>query len=245
MIMQGMVKMHEACMRGAPPTAGGGPALPPARAIKGAPTTVLTKLSLPGGKVATFFLSRVRRPRGRVFAMARTRLEERRRVPSRRRRGIVAAASLRRRGGLVASSRRRRRGLAASSRRRRGGLVASSRRHRGGIAAAFAAEPRRVAAQVDEDATDAARYAPDHSSRAPPRRKVADVAGLAGAAVRLLSVAGNNLAPASAAALDGRGLAARFAWTASGLDWSFAVAFELGASTIAVASAELTVTACS
>ena len=57
-VMQGMVKMHEACMTGAKPAQCNGPRLPPARALKDAPATLVIKVSL-GKGVATFYVSRV------------------------------------------------------------------------------------------------------------------------------------------------------------------------------------------
>ena len=57
-VMQGMVKMHEACMVGGKPVHAGGPRLPPARALKDAPATLVIKVSL-GKGVATFYVARV------------------------------------------------------------------------------------------------------------------------------------------------------------------------------------------
>ena len=57
-VMQGMVKMHEACMTGGKPVHAGGPRLPPARALKDAPATLVIKVSL-GKGVATFYVARV------------------------------------------------------------------------------------------------------------------------------------------------------------------------------------------
>ena len=57
-VMQGMVKMHEACMTGGKPTQSrNGPRLPPARALKDAPATLVIKVSL-GKGVATFYVAR-------------------------------------------------------------------------------------------------------------------------------------------------------------------------------------------
>lgn len=57
MVMQGMTKIHEACMRGAAPAAGAGASLTPKVALKDAPDSLLVKLS--AGKVVTFFLAKV------------------------------------------------------------------------------------------------------------------------------------------------------------------------------------------
>ena len=57
-VMQGMVKMHEACMTGSKPAQCNGPRLPPARALKDAPATLVIKVSL-GKGVATFYVARV------------------------------------------------------------------------------------------------------------------------------------------------------------------------------------------
>ena len=57
-VMQGMVKMHEACMTGGRPAQCNGPRLPPARALKDAPATLVIKVSL-GKGVATFYVARV------------------------------------------------------------------------------------------------------------------------------------------------------------------------------------------
>ena len=57
--MQGMVKMHEACMVGGRPAhRADGPSLPPSRALKDAPATLVIKVSL-GKGVATFYVARV------------------------------------------------------------------------------------------------------------------------------------------------------------------------------------------
>ena len=58
-VMQGMVKMHEACMTGGRPAQCNGPRLPPARALKDAPATLVIKLALAPTKVATFYVARV------------------------------------------------------------------------------------------------------------------------------------------------------------------------------------------
>ncbi|CAH0373105.1 unnamed protein product [Pelagomonas calceolata] len=57
-VMQGMVKMHEACMTGSKPAQCNGPRLPPARALKDALATLVIKVSL-GKGVATFYVARV------------------------------------------------------------------------------------------------------------------------------------------------------------------------------------------
>ena len=57
MVMQGMTKIHEACMRGAAPAAGAGASLTPKVALKDAPDSLLVKLS--ACKVVTFFLAKV------------------------------------------------------------------------------------------------------------------------------------------------------------------------------------------
>ena len=54
-----MVKMHEACMTGGRPTQCNGPRLPPARALKDAPATLVIKLALAPTKMATFYVARV------------------------------------------------------------------------------------------------------------------------------------------------------------------------------------------
>ena len=58
-VMQGMVKMHEACMTGSKPAQCNGPRLPPARALKDAPATLVIKLALAPTKVATFYVARI------------------------------------------------------------------------------------------------------------------------------------------------------------------------------------------
>ena len=57
--MQGMVKMHEACMVGGRPAQCNGPRLPPGRALKDAPATLVIKLALAPAKVATFYVARI------------------------------------------------------------------------------------------------------------------------------------------------------------------------------------------
>ena len=56
--MQGMVKMHEACMTGGKPAQCNGPRPPPGRALKDAPATLVIKVSL-GKGVATFYVARL------------------------------------------------------------------------------------------------------------------------------------------------------------------------------------------
>ena len=147
--MQGMVKMHEACMVGGKPTQCKGPRLPPARALKDAPATLVIKVSL-GKGVATFYVAR-----------------------------------------------------------------------------------------VEQDDETCVAYGPDPAARAPPKRRV-DVAALAGATVRALSLQGAEVAPATT--LDGE--IAPFRWTAQGLNWHFDVCFAVDAAknVVAVAGATLTVT---
>ena len=149
-VMQGMVKMHEACMTGGRPAQCNGPRLPPARALKDAPATLVIKLALAPTKVATFYVARVEQ----------------------------------------------------------------------------------------EDETCVA-YGPDPAARAPPKRRV-DVAALAGATVRALSLQGAEVAPATT--LDGE--IAPFRWTAQGLNWRFDVRFAVDSSrsVVAVDGATLTVT---
>ena len=149
-VMQGMVKMHEACMTGGRPAQCNGPRLPPARALKDAPTTLVIKLALAPTKVATFYVAR-----------------------------------------------------------------------------------------VEQDDETCVAYGPDPTARAPPKRRV-DVAALAGATVRALSLQGAEVAPATT--LDGE--IAPFRWTAQGLNWHFDVCFAVDAAknVVAVAGATLTVT---
>ena len=149
-VMQGMVKMHEACMTGSKPAQCNGPRLPPARALKDAPATLVIKLALAPTKVATFYVARVEQ----------------------------------------------------------------------------------------EDETCVA-YGPDPAARAPPKRRV-DVAALAGATVRALSLQGAEVAPATT--LDGE--IAPFRWTAQGLNWRFDVRFAVDAAknVVAVDGATLTTT---
>ena len=149
--MQGMVKMHEACMTGSKPAQCNGPRLPPARALKDAPATLVIKLALAPTKVATFYVAR-----------------------------------------------------------------------------------------VEQDDETCVAYGPDPAARAPPKRRV-DVAALAGATVRALSLQGAEVAPATT--LDGA-FVAPFAWTAQGLDWRFDVRFDVDSSrsVVAVDGATLTVT---
>ena len=149
-VMQGMVKMHEACMTGGKPTQCNGPRLPPARALKDAPATLVIKLALAPTKVATFYVAR-----------------------------------------------------------------------------------------VEQDDDELVSYGPDPAARAPPKRRV-DVAALAGATVRALSLQGAEVAPATT--LDGE--IAPFRWTAQGLNWRFDVRFDVDAAknVVAVDGATLTVT---
>lgn len=60
-VMQGMVKMHDTCMTTgvAPAHRADGLRLPPSRALKDAPATLVLKLALALDKVATFFIARV------------------------------------------------------------------------------------------------------------------------------------------------------------------------------------------
>ena len=148
--MQGMVKMHEACMTGGKPAQCNGPRLPPARALKDAPATLVIKVSL-GKGVATFYVAR-----------------------------------------------------------------------------------------VEQDDETCVAYGPDPAARAPPKRRV-DVAALAGATVRALSLQGAEVAPATT--LD-EAFVAPFRWTAQGLNWVFDVRFGADAAknVVAVDGATLTVT---
>ena len=150
-VMQGMVKMHEACMTGGRPAHHtDGPRLPPARALKDAPATLVIKLALAPTKVATFYVAR-----------------------------------------------------------------------------------------VEQEDDELVSYGPDPAARAPPKRRV-DVAALAGATVRVLSLQGAEVAPATT--LDGE--IAPFRWTAQGLSWRFDVRFAVDATknVVAVDGATLTVT---
>ena len=148
-VMQGMVKMHEACMTGSKPAQCNGPRLPPARALKDAPATLVIKLALAPTKVATFYVAR-----------------------------------------------------------------------------------------IEQEDDELVSYEPDPAARAPPKRRV-DVAALAGATVRALSLQGAEVAPATT--LDGE--IAPFRWTAQGLNWHFDVRFDVDATknVVAVDGAELTV----
>jgi hypothetical protein len=150
-VMQGMVKMHEACMTGSKPAQCNGPRLPPARALKDAPATLVIKLALAPTKVATFYVAR-----------------------------------------------------------------------------------------VEQEDDELVSYGPDPAARAPPKRRV-DVAALAGATVRALSLQGAEVAPP--ATMDGA-FVAPFRWTAQGLDWRFDVRFDVDSSrsVVAVDGATLTVT---
>jgi len=150
-VMQGMVKMHEACMTGSKPAQCNGPRLPPARALKDAPATLVIKLALAPTKVATFYVAR-----------------------------------------------------------------------------------------IEQEDDELVSYGPDPAARAPPKRRV-DVAALAGATVRALSLQGAEVAPP--ATMDGA-FVAPFRWAAQGLDWRFDVRFAVDSSrsVVAVAGATLTVT---
>ena len=107
----------------------------------------------------------------------------------------------------------------------------------------LALAPTKVAtfyvARVEQDDETCVAYGPDPAARAPPKRRV-DVAALAGATVRALSLQGAEVAPATT--LDGE--IAPFRWMAQGLDWRFDARFAVDAAknVVAVAGATLTVT---
>ena len=95
-------------------------------------------------------------------------------------------------------------------------------------------------ARVEQDDETCVAYGPDPAARAPPKRRV-DVAALAGATVRALSLQGAEVAPATT--LD-EAFVAPFAWTAQGLNWRFDVRLDVDStkSVVAVDGATLTVT---